>query len=648
MPRGQLLLLRLLASHPDGLSSTTYREALGASLHDQMGVLGAFGRRINSTLRETQADAKPGVNLLLLQKWDGQVNTYRPRPELVEALKALPGLEAALERPLAELLSWGEVPVEWPAGFARMPPKVVQVVHTEETPPVTAPGAPPFHALLDALDTAGLVFPAELVANVLLALQVKRFVVLTGISGTGKTRIGQTLARRYATTRRVAAPAPTPDERTAIVLCKPYMRDHHRITLPAALAAQLPSVPEEGIGAVKARWPGGAITLSASRGKPLMVFFKGALRVWFDATFPLGTPVRLRLDGPADAPPDTLVFDAPPTSLKDEPLANSEVIAVRPDWTDRRGLLGYTNPLTRTYVPTPFLHLLLRAAEEMTRNPTAPAPFFALLDEMNLARVEHYFSDFLSALESGEPLHLHDMPEIAEGDDEGPTVPQRLAIPGNLFFVGTVNVDESTYLFSPKVLDRAFAIELDLVDLRGLGGGLTRGGDLDLTRWSGRLDPPGLPSRADWRWLETWQGGELKDALVTIHDALALTHRHFGYRVATEIARFVRLAVTSAADPEAASWAALDLGILQKVLVKLNGTQAELQDTLDALLGLMLAGTAPEPERRDRDRWRLEPDGVVVWGVAATDIEPVFPRSAAKLWRMRERLTRQGFASWIE
>lgn len=115
------------------------------------------------------------------------------------------------------------------------------------------------------------------------------------------------------------------------------------------------------------------------------------------------------------------------------------VVAVRPDWTDHRGLLGALNPLTRQYLATPFLRLMLRAAEETalaTKENRKPSPFFLILDEMNLARVEHYFADFLSAFESGAPLHLHDSIEVEEGADldaeEGgaiPCVPSRFRQP---------------------------------------------------------------------------------------------------------------------------------------------------------------------------------------------------------------------------
>lgn len=498
------------------------------------------------------------------------------------------------------------------------------------------------------MDRAGLFFPSETVANVLLALQVKRFAILTGISGTGKTRIGQALAKSFPVTQ-LRPVLPALDERSELITVKPDMRKRWRFILPVALSEQIGM--NEGSGKINARFPGGQLELSTYKNHALAILFKEPLRGWFKDSFPEGSQFVVRLEEHVDGT-FLLVFERPGAlgEPRAETIRNLEVVAVRPDWTDHRGLLGYHNPLSGSYVSTPFLDLMLRAHEECQRaerETRPPRPFFGLLDEMNLARVEHYFADFLSALESGESLALHEIAAIEEGESgDGPTVPRRLAVPPNLFLLGTVNVDESTYLFSPKVLDRAFAIEFDKVDLGGLSSGAEAGSDLDLLRWSGKLSPPQPPGREDWRLFEGLQGGELAANLRRIHDQMARYHRHFGYRVAAEVARFVRLAVEQTSDPEAAAWAALDVAVLQKVLVKLNGTQSDLQPLLEELLGLALVGDA---SLRDLSAWRLDPrEGQVTAASEAADTEPELPRSAAKLWRMLERVRRQGFTSWIE
>jgi 5-methylcytosine-specific restriction protein B len=129
------------------------------------------------------------------------------------------------------------------------------------------------------------------------------------------------------------------------------------------------------------------------------------------------------------------------------------VVPVGADWSSREPLLGYPNALQKGDYIKPesgVLDLLLQAkkSEELDEG----KPYFLILDEMNLSHVERYFADFLSAMESDEKIYLHSM--------ESETVaPKRISIPKNLFIIGTVNIDETTYMFSPKVLDRANVIE---------------------------------------------------------------------------------------------------------------------------------------------------------------------------------------------
>src|SRR5690554_1723761 len=116
------------------------------------------------------------------------------------------------------------------------------------------------------------------------------------------------------------------------------------------------------------------------------------------------------------------------------------IVPVAADWTNREPLLGYPNSLDPENYVKPdngLLDLILTAINKPDK------PFFLILDEMNLSHVERYFADFLSALESGEPIHLHSSVHAIDG------VPQRIVIPPNLFIIGTVNVDETTYMFSP-------------------------------------------------------------------------------------------------------------------------------------------------------------------------------------------------------
>ena len=193
-------------------------------------------------------------------------------------------------------------------------------------------------------------------------------------------------------------------------------------------------------------------------------------------------------------------------------------------------------------MPTPLLRLLLHATHD-------EEPHFAILDEMNLAKVEYYFSDFLSAMESGTEMVLHSAGDsvFAEIDGEDVNIPERLAVPSNVLFTGTVNVDETTYMFSPKVLDRANVIEFHDVDSGGLRGRGDEGRHLSHRRsdWpssAARVDscsPPRLSRAAGRRHVRC----SLRSTRV-----LADYHLHFGYRVANEIGRYVRLARRTLGD----------------------------------------------------------------------------------------------------
>ena len=166
------------------------------------------------------------------------------------------------------------------------------------------------------------------------------------------------------------------------------------------------------------------------------------------------------------------------------------MVQVKPNWHDSSELIGYVSRLNgEKFVVGPFLRFLAAAIKD------PEVPYFLCLDEMNLAPVEQYFAEYLSVIESRklnpdgtittDPIieyentdsygslidQLFDTPEERKAykTDEGG---KRLTIPQNLFVVGTVNMDETTFSFSRKVLDRAMTIEMNEVDLHG---GLERG-----------------------------------------------------------------------------------------------------------------------------------------------------------------------------
>jgi hypothetical protein len=483
-----------------------------------------------------------------------------------------------------------------------------------------------FDSLTHALKSRRLSFSSEILSNYLLALQTKRFVILTGISGTGKTQLALAIANHFRQLVSIPQTSQLPDGALAVTV-RPYSLKYGHMVLPTSFTANLVHPPAGRFSEsrqIRVEYPEGEQKLTLSKDADRNVtnlFFKGAFRNWFRENFAEGNQFAIELLDSDDGTSDALRIHVPTVVQQTERLRNHVVAAVRPDWSDNRGLLGYFNPLIGTYVITPFLRLLLDAQAEVDRaerEGREPAPFFVILDEMNLARVEHYFSDFLSALESSEPIHLHDHPGIEEGETEDAIpVPRSLHVPPNVFFTGTVNVDETTYMFSPKVLDRAFTIELNRVELETFGSEqMEEIGAFTLTRFVGSLGTARKPNRADWVEFGELLDGAMRQVVLDIHTLLDEEDRHFGYRVANEIARFMLLAHEQTDGSDESLWTALDLAVLQKILPKFHGTQQELEEILTRLSEF----------------------------VASLPL----PRTAAKLQSMQRRLKRQGFTSFIE
>jgi len=218
------------------------------------------------------------------------------------------------------------------------------------------------------------------------------------------------------------------------------------------------------------------------------------------------------------------------------------ICAVRPEWTDPTGLTGYYDVLSNRYVVPPFLEAVLLA----TAHPDSPV--FVVLDEMNLARVEYYFSDLLSAMETGESLTLHSNSVPLEGSN-GASIRAEIPLPANLYITGTVNVDETTNPVSDKVLDRAVVIDMSAVELAGFLAGL-------------EVRDPTLASART-----AYEG-----RLLTVHNLMTAHGLGFGYRVAEEVTRYHAFA---AQHLSAAPDATTDDLMVQKILVKLRGSEKQ-------------------------------------------------------------------------
>jgi hypothetical protein len=308
------------------------------------------------------------------------------------------------------------------------------------------------------------------------------------------------------------------------------------------------------------------------------------------------------------------------------------VVAVRPDWTGPEALFGYEDALqprssdgrAAWYVPAP-LEFVLRAVGDSER------PYLMILDEMNLAHVERYFSDYLSGAESREPVLPNLVVEASGGARSWrvrPGAPLLLPIPRNLWVIGTVNIDETTYMFSPKVLDRASVFEFR-VTTEELAAELGRPSAVPAA------DPAVLRSVLAISRDDQWHDSEphvareqLVDELRKVHALLATSGHEFGHRVMAESLRFG--AIYSGSGRQELN-EVLDLIAMQKLLPRLHGSRRRLEPVLRALMdwaGVEGAGENGETLIREGSA-RL-------------------PRTAAKLNRMLTSLQANQFVSFTE
>ncbi len=304
-------------------------------------------------------------------------------------------------------------------------------------------------------------------------------------------------------------------------------------------------------------------------------------------------------------------------------IYNKLVIPVGADWTDNTKILGFYNPIKETYESSKILDFILLAEEH------PEVPFFLILDEMNLSHVERYFSDLLSAMESKEPIVLYSKEDKCKS-----SIPEIIRIPNNLFITGTVNIDETTYMFSPKVLDRANVIEFipDSVDvLKNFEKDLspekfspvndgTSEGFLELAN-KVRCSQE-LPDKAE-------NTIEILAGILTI---LKDSDFEFAYRTTKEIRLYLNAAAKLAENEgkildENDFISLMDEQLLQKILPKIHGNRSQIGNLLNHLSNFC-------------ENKSVEIDGKQINGFN-------LPLSKRKIDRMIKQLETSQFASFI-
>ncbi|QDM20157.1 DNA methyltransferase [Tardiphaga sp. vice154] len=380
-------------------------------------------------------------------------------------------------------------------------------------------------------------------------------------------------------------------------------------------------------------------------------------------------------------------------------------ISVGPDWTSPKRLMGFRSPFGKerktadglssfdSYDITEAVRLVLRASH----SDAADTPHFLIFDEMNLSHVERYFAPFLSLMEASAMVDAEGNLALISSDDlkiismvldaDDATTPEAEAakailaegrsviFPANLFIVGTVNIDDTTYMFSPKVLDRAHVIELNsekpssylLSEERGEPGGSLSISVADEILKSAIADREGkknaltnpatvLDSLSSHGFTADEIDAIRSNTIAVLdgcYDLLDPIGFSFGYRASKEI--FVYLSIwigsriANGADKGEilASWAnGLDRAIIQKLLPKIHGNRRTIGDSLIAL-SAFLAGNGGQDNPAAAYSIGISKRVSISQDRKVMIVENQFPLSRKKLSAMHDKLSAAGFVSFV-
>lgn len=298
--------------------------------------------------------------------------------------------------------------------------------------------------------------------------------------------------------------------------------------------------------------------------------------------------------------------------------AGYHLIPVRPDWSDSSDLFGHTD-LNGKFVKGE----ICEAFEEAQNNPNKPV--FVCLDEMNLARVEYYFSDFLSVIESRE--------KDAKGNIKTSKIKQYPGIPDNLYIVGTVNMDETTFPFSKKVLDRANTIEFNEVNLIPTFTDINKKVE-PLKQTNDFLRSKYLILEKDCAEASEYVK-KICEELQKVNEILKKANLHVGYRVRDEIVFYMlnnKDAGNLLSDEEA-----FDYALMQKILPRIQGSSESIKKVLIGLHNYCRKDGQKIDETGDKISEKME---------QITDFK--YQKSANKIAFMMKRYEDDGFTSfWL-
>ncbi|MZK69289.1 MrcB family domain-containing protein [Clostridium beijerinckii] len=323
------------------------------------------------------------------------------------------------------------------------------------------------------------------------------------------------------------------------------------------------------------------------------------------------------------------------------------LVPVKPDWSDSTDLLGFRN-IEGKFTPG----IITKICYEAMMNPELS--YFICLDEMNLAGVEYYFSDILSLMET---RRLNEDNEIITNtllseeqigrDSVSISTYGDVYIPQNLYIIGTVNMDETTFPFSKKVLDRANTIEFNKVDLsysfedNYSSFDDSNNNDEIKIYHNDFLKSEFLKIRDCKEYKDTAQ--KAINELIKINSILEKYNYHFGYRVRDEITFYMIYAVK---DNLMSFDESFDLCVVQKILPKISGSSKEVLDMLLDIFELFNNYRFSNREYLEEKELKDLKEKVTDLNEGSDKINYKFKLTNEKLIYMIRRFIRDGFTTF--
>lgn len=302
-----------------------------------------------------------------------------------------------------------------------------------------------------------------------------------------------------------------------------------------------------------------------------------------------------------------------------------KLVSVRPDWSDSSDLFGHVN-LQGEFVPGAIIEFIKTASGDLEH------PYFLCLDEMNLARVEYYLSDFLSVIETrkwGDDRIQTDIITLDKAADE--EYPD-LSLPENLYVIGTVNMDETTFPFSKKVLDRANTIEFSYVDLVPDFEDMVT--DCETVVENNEfLKTKYITLKSDIDKTEREFVRKISIELQAINEILQDANAHVGYRVRDEIVFYM---LNNEKAKLLSETEALDNEIMQKILPRIQGSGKGVEELLVNLFKKFAGDYSGISQDR---KWKQMKTYIKDRGC-------VYKKSAEKICYMMRRFEEDGFTSY--